>query len=124
MSGRPLRVHHPVQKGLPAFTHLVWLQLDDLYGAFLTGIGAWGDAQHAARVSCHNTGHAIDLMTLDRGIHMEIVVWAIANKERYNITRVISNGQVWTAKTGWKPRKYLGRSDHHDHVHLSIDCLG
>lgn len=113
---------HPLQKGLPLETQIVWVELDLAFGARLTGMGAWGDPAHMARRSCHNTGHAIDAMTFRPEVHRVIVAWALENRTRFKIRRIISKGQRWSDSSGWKPVAYHGTDPHESHVHLSINC--
>lgn len=121
-----------IQQGLPPATAAVWRELAQRFPK-LTGLGAWGDRSHQARRSCHNrntpaganTGpRAVDAMTRDRAMGDAVVKWALANRAQFGITTIIWWGQIWSAKNGWKPRRYIGRSAHKDHVHLSIHCNG
>ena len=117
-----LHTYHLMQSGLPTATRIAWAEFDDLYGGKLSAIGAWGDAAHRRRPSCHNTGSALDLMTRDAGVHTMIVLYALKTRERLTITRIISQRHVWSAKTNWMRGEYKGSNPHLDHVHLSINC--
>jgi hypothetical protein len=121
-----------MQQGLPPMTQVVWRELAATFPR-LTGLGAWGDRSHQARTSCHNlntpagprTGpRAIDAMTTDRALGDAVVKWALLHRDRLDITVIIWWGQIWSARGNWKPRRYVGRSAHKDHVHLSIGCQG
>ena len=117
-----LHTYHPMQSGLPTGSRIAWAELDDKFGDRLSGIGAWGDAAHRKRPSCHNTGSALDLMTGDPRTHLMIVLYALENRQRLMITRIISRGHVWSAKSNWMRGEYRGSSPHLDHGHLSINC--
>lgn len=124
-----------LQAGLPPLTQTVAQELQHNFPG-LRGIGCWGDDAHARAKSCHNairdkrTGRvligprACDAMTTDPDLHAAIVAWALKNRARLKITLIISRRRKWSAKTGWMAARYLGRSPHTDHVHLSIDCQG
>lgn len=112
-----------IQADLPPRTVAAWRAIATRFPG-IKGLGAWGDRSHQARKSCHNTGHAIDAMTTKPEEHEAIVAWALARRSELGITLIISRRRKWSAATGWKPRPYLGRSPHTDHVHLSIDCAG
>lgn len=117
-----LDVHFPEQSGLPTETRIAWVEFDHMYGAHLTAIYAWGDAAHARRASCHNSGRALDLMTRDPGVHSQIVLAALSSRDRLKIRRIISRSHVWSAKSNWMRAEYGGSNPHNDHVHLSINC--
>jgi hypothetical protein len=110
-----------VQEGLPPDTVALWRAIATAFPQ-ATALGAWGDRSHKARKSCHNTGHALDISTLDAKLHDAIVRWALLHRQQYGITLVISRRRKWSAKSGWTPRRYLGTSAHNDHVHLSVNC--
>lgn len=112
-----------MQSGLPATTQIAWKALAARFPK-IRGLGAWGDRSHMARKSCHNSGKAIDAMTVIVAEHEAIVAWALANRAKYGITLIISQRKKWSAASGWKARPYLGASPHNDHVHLSIGCVG
>jgi hypothetical protein len=84
-------------------------------------IGWIGDAAHQAGCSDHNpdsTGvvHAIDpMVTGDRA--KKVVSEALAHPG--DLQYVIHNGTIWSATVGWKARKYTGKDQHTNHVHLS-----
>lgn len=115
-------VYHPIQSGLPLETRTAWLELDDRFGDALSAIGAWGDASHRKRLSCHNTGKALDLSTRVPGKHAEIVLYALLHRDRLQIRRIISMRHVWSGKSNWQRAEYHGANPHLDHVHLSINC--
>ena len=117
-----LHTYHPMQSGMPTATRIAWAEFDDLYGDRLSAIGAWGDAAHRLRLSCHNTASALDLMTRDPGVHAMIVLYALKTRERLMIRRIISQRHVWSQKTNWMRAEYKGSRPHLDHVHLSINC--
>lgn len=112
-----------IQADLPPRTAAAWRAIATRFPG-VKGLGAWGDRSHKARKSCHNTGHAIDVMTTKVDEHEAIVAWALANRAKYGITLIISRRRKWSAAGKWKARPYLGTSPHTDHVHLSIDCAG
>lgn len=114
-------VTHRPQAGIPASTLRAWQEVDALFGSRLKAIGAWGDAAHALRPSCHNTARALDLMTSDPKTQDDIVIWALASAVRLDIRRVIVRKRVWARLPRGKWSNYH-RTPHNDHVHLSIAC--
>ena len=42
------------------------------------------------------------------------------SKSGKRVKYVIYNRQIWSAKSGWKPRKYIGSNPHTGHVHVSV----
>lgn len=116
----PLRFR--MQAHLPLPTQLAWSFFDDTVGPRLTGIGSWGDRSHRSRISCHNSGRALDLMTRDPEVHRFIVAVALSHRRTLDIRRIISWDRQWSAASAWQPVPYRGTSRHRDHVHLSIGC--
>jgi peptidoglycan hydrolase-like protein with peptidoglycan-binding domain len=79
-----------------------------------------GDAAHQARRSDHNPDahglvHAIDV---DKdGIDPRLLVrCAIGHK---SVQYVIFDRTIWSARNGFKPRRYTGQNPHTGHVHIS-----
>lgn len=42
------------------------------------------------------------------------------SKSGRRVKYVIYNRQIWSAKSGWKPRRYTGSNPHTSHVHVSV----
>lgn len=93
-----------------------------------------GDPAHSSRVSDHNPDrngivHAIDL-DADFGNPREDMAQVLAeqlaaharrgSKSGQRVKYIIYNQQKWSAKDGWKPRRYTGSNPHTSHVHVSV----
>ena len=84
-------------------------------------VGWIADAAHQGRCSDHNKDgvgvvHAIDPMVTGESAKT-IVTQGLAHHE--DLEYMIHNRVIWSASSGWKPRKYTGTNPHTDHVHLS-----
>lgn len=96
--------------------------------------GWLGDQAHASRTSDHNPDkngivHAIDIDAdfgnpkLDKAQQLAEQLAAHAaggSKSGRRVKYVIYNRQIWSAKNGWKPRRYTGANPHTSHVHVSV----
>ena len=93
-----------------------------------------GDPAHSSRVSDHNPDrngivHAIDL-DADFGDPKKDMAQVLAeqlaaharggSKSGQRVKYVIYNRQIWSANSGWKPRRYTGSNPHTSHVHVSV----
>lgn len=96
--------------------------------------GWLGDKAHSSRVSDHNPDrngivHAVDL-DADFGDPRKDMAQLLAeqlavhakggSKSGKRVKYVIYNRQIWSAKSGWKARKYTGSNPHTTHVHVSV----
>lgn len=87
--------------------------------------GTIGDKAHRLRRSDHNPDRtgvvlAADL-THDPRNGVDAHAWArwLATRNDRRVKYIISNGQVWYPRKGW--RKYRGSNKHTKHVHVSIN---
>lgn len=67
--------------------------------------------------SDHPSGHAIDVMTRNLGLHRRIIN---LGKTLPGAKYWISNRRIGSKTRGWTPRYYGGPSPHTDHVHWSF----
>lgn len=84
----------------------------------------------------HAKGLALDFMGYDLGggvnhpgpmrkqICNEIAAYVLANRVRLNVTYVIWNRRIASAKSNWAWRAYDGSNPHTDHVHVSFKATG
>ena len=93
-----------------------------------------GDPAHAARKSDHNPDrngivHAVDLdaefgdpkKDMAQVLAEQLAAHAKSgSKSGKRVKYVMYNRQIWSAKNGWKPRKYTGSNPHTGHVHVSV----
>lgn len=42
------------------------------------------------------------------------------SKSGKRVKYVIYQGRIWSARSGWKPRRYTGSNPHNTHVHVSV----
>ncbi len=58
-----------------------------------------------------------------RGVPMQAIVDGIVNNpdERSRFIYIIFNGWIWSASSGWAPRRYSGPDQHTTHAHFSGD---
>lgn len=85
--------------------------------------GSIGDSAHRARPSDHNPSggfvHALDLTHDPRGgFDAHAHVRNIAARRDPRVKYLISNGQIWQPRTGWK--RYTGINPHRAHAHISV----
>ena len=85
--------------------------------------GSIGDTAHSARASDHNPAggwvHAIDLTHDPRGgFDAHAQVRGIAARRDPRVKYLISAGEIWDPKRGW--RRYTGENRHDKHAHISI----
>ena len=99
--------------------------------------GAVGDTSHARRKSDHNPDEngwvrAIDIDEdlggkdgSDTRIANDLAdaICQIAKKDD-RISYVIFEGQIWSKKSKWQPRKYDGVNAHLKHIHISFNPSG
>lgn len=114
--GIPMQVSATLAHNLVARRQKIW----DCYGSKVV-VGWIGDASHQAECSDHNKDaagvvHAIDPMLT--GSRAQAVVNA-ALAHPGDLQYIIHNRTIWSATTGWKPRRYTGSNPHTDHVHIS-----
>lgn len=85
--------------------------------------GSIGDSAHAARISDHNPSdgivHALDL-THDPagGFDAHSRARQLAARRDPRLKYVISRGQIWNRRHGW--RRYVGTNPHNSHAHFSV----
>lgn len=89
-----------------------------------------GDSSHQASGSPENGGSDhnpnvrgyVDAIDVDKdGIHVPTVIAAAIRSSAVHY--VIWNRRIFSAKDGFAPRAYTGRSPHTDHIHISIQQL-
>jgi hypothetical protein len=107
-----------VQGGLPAGTALLWKVTAKAFPQ-LSGAGAWGDRSHQARKSDHNDGYAVDFMTTNKQFGDRVLAWLLLHRFEHQISYIIWWGRIYSPKNGWKGARYVGRSAHKDHLHVS-----
>lgn len=99
--------------------------------------GAVGDTSHSRRVSDHNPDdngwvRAIDIdedlngkdgsdpVVANRLAQVIVDIAKVDDRIKY----VIFEGQIWSDKSQWKPRKYDGVNAHSKHIHVSFNPSG
>ena len=96
--------------------------------------GWLGDTAHARRKSDHNPDangivRALDIDAdfgdprTDQAMALAVQLAAHAkggSKSGRRIAYVIHNRRIWSAKSGWEPRRYAGSNPHTGHVHVSF----
>ena len=80
-----------------------------------------GDAEHSSRVSDNNPDrlgrvHAMDLDVGGIDARAVVDLATLHPSARY----VIWDRRIWSVRTEWEPRPYLGPNPHRTHLHVSV----